>query len=185
MSVKNETTRSSEHEESWQPRPELLEVMRKIATIAEGDETAVITDREINFQNGTQRTSIKASKVDLLTVDGHRISERIEVRTKLPEFLDDMTAEEITLANTMATTAAIVRDPDEDGVALVSSLPVFEADTAALVDLYPVVVANGALVQVGGLLAALKLTSGMGLRGADAPSYWGETEFADAKNRLR
>ena len=185
MSVQIETTPSSEHDDNWQPRPELLEAMRKIATIADGDETAVITDREINFQNGVNRTTIKASKVDLLTVDGQRISERIEVRTKLPEVLDDMTAEEITLANTMATTGAIVRDPDEDGVALVSSLPVFEADTAALADLYPLVVANGALAQIAGLHAAMQLTSGMGLPASDVPSYWGEEEFADAKNRLR
>jgi hypothetical protein len=185
MSVQIETTPSSEHDDNWQPRPELLEAMRKIATIADGDETAVITDREINFQNGANRTVIKASKVDLLTVDGQRISERIEVRTKLPDVLDDMTAEEITQANTMATTGAIVRDPDEDGVALVSSLPVFEEDTTALVDLYPRVVANGALAQTGGLLAAMQLSSDMGLPASDAPSYWGEEEFVYAENMLR
>ena len=193
MSVQIETTPSSEHEDNWQPRPELLQAMRNIATIAEGDETAVITDREINFQNGAQRTTIKASNVDLVTLDGQRISERIDVRTPLPEPFGDFTPEQITLANTMATTGAIIRDPDDNAVVLFSSLPVFEDDVAALEEFYTPVVANGALAQFAGPVAAIQYLSAahnakatdFGFPAWDSPSFWTEKEFVYAENLLR
>ena len=154
MSVQIETRPSAAREDEWQPRPELLQAMQNIASIAEGDDTAVITDRAITFNNLAPRTSILASEVDLVTIDGLRISERIDIRTPLPDVFSELTDAQITLANTMATTGAIVRDPDEDGAVLVSSLPVFEVDTTALADLYTGVVANAALVQLFGPIAA-------------------------------
>ena len=193
MSVKIETTPVPAHEDQWQPRPEMLQAMRNIATIADGDETAVITDREIDFQNGAQRTTITASNVDMVTLDGQRISERIDVRTSLPEAFDEFTPAQLAPANTMATTGAIVRDPDEDAVVLVSSLPVFEDDIAALEDLYALVVANGALAQFAGPIAAAQYASGahdedptdFGFPAWDSPSFWGEQEFIYAEERLR
>jgi hypothetical protein len=193
MSVQIETTSSSAREDNWQPRPELLQAMRNIATIAEGDETAVITDRDINFQNGAERTTIKASKVDLVAVDGQRISGRIDIRTSVPEAFNQFTPIQIVIANTMATTGAIVRDPDEGIVTLISSLPVFEKDAAALEDLYTLVVANGALAQFAGPIAAAQYASGahdadttdFGFPAWDSPSYWTEEEFEFAENMLR
>ena len=80
-SIQDETTTTALHNDNWQPRPELLRAMQGIATIADGDDSAVITDRQIAFTNGAQRTTITASNVDLVTVDGLRISERIDIRT--------------------------------------------------------------------------------------------------------
>jgi len=193
MSVQIETTPSNECEDNWQPRPELLQAMRNIATIADHDDTAVITDREINFQNGEHRTTIKASKVDLVTLDGQRLSERINIRTSVPEVFNQLTPIQIAIANTMATTGAIVRDPDDDSVAIVSSLPVFEDDVAALEDLYTMVVANGALAQFAGPIAAAQYASGahdddpidFGFPAWDSPSFWTEEEFAYAEDKLR
>ena len=191
-SIQDETTTTALHNDNWQPRPELLRAMQGIATIADGDDSAVITDRQIAFTNGAQRTTITASNVDLVTVDGLRISERIDVHTQLPEVFAEMTAEKIALANTMATTGAIVIDLDE-GAALVSSLPVFEDDTEALEDLYRLMVANGALVHLYGPLAAARhyLDASdtepveIGIPAWDQPSYWGAEEFVYAENVLR
>ena len=192
-SLHNETATPVLDEDNWQPRPELLHAMREISTITESDDTAVITDREISFANGAQRTTITASRVDLDTVDGLHISERIDIVTPLPEVFTEMTAEQIALANTVATTAAIVRDPDEGGAALVSSVPVFDEDTVALKDLYTQMVANGALLQLYGPLAAASLfmeaprmqPDETGIPAWDQPSYWDEDEFEYAANRLQ
>jgi len=192
QSIQDETTTPALHDDSWQPRPELLRAMREIATIAEGDDSAVVTDRQISFANGAQRTTITASEVDLVTVDGLRITERIDIRTPLPEPFTEMTAEQIALANTMATTGAIVIEPGK-GAALVSSLPVFEDDVAALEDLYTLVVANGALAHFAGPIAAAQYASGLhdedptdfGFPAWDRPSFWDEEEFVYAENMLR
>ena len=182
-----------EDEEEEQLRPEVLEAMRKIATIADRDADALITDREISFTNIIERTTITASAVNLTTVDGLRISERIDIRTALPEAFSEFTPIQIAVANTMATTGAIVRDPDDGSVGLISSLPVFEEDTSALEDLYTLVVTNGALVQIAGPIAAAKFASGagdddatdMGYPDCDKPSFWTEDEFKSAEKLLR
>ena len=192
QSIQDETTTPALHDDSWQPRPELLRAMHKIATIAEGDDSAVITDRQITFDNRGQRTTITASKVDLVTVDGLRIAERIDIRTRLPKVFVEMSMEQIALANTMATTGAIIIDRDQ-GATLVSSLPVFEDDTEALEDLYTRMVANGALVHLHGPLAAAQCymdatpiePGDMGTPGWDQPSFWKQEEFEYAENMLR
>ena len=192
-SIQNTTPAIPGCADNWQLRPELLHAMQEIATIAEGDDSAVITDREITFDNLGQRTSITASEVDLVAIDGLRISERIDIRTPLPEVFTELTLEQIAVANAMATTGAIVIDPDEGGAVLVSTLPVFEVDTVALKDLYTPVVANGALVQLYGPIAAAQMMNEprenepehRNIPGRDDPSYWDENEFLYAKDRLR
>ena len=188
-----ETTTPVRHDDNWQPRPELLEAMHNIASIAADDDTAVISDRQIIFANRAQRTSITASEVGVVAVDGLRISERIDIRTPLPDALADLTAQQIALANTFATTGAIVIDADGRGAALVSSLPVFEVDTEALDDLYTQMVANGALVQLLGPMAAAEYLAessptepcDIGIPAWDWPSLWGEREFVYAANIMR
>ena len=156
--------------------------MRQIATIAEGDETAVITDREITFQNRAMRTTITAEKVDLETVDGLWISERIRIRTPL-EVFEHYSDEHLAVVNMFATTGAIVRDA-EGGDAIVSTLPVFDVDTEALADLYTPVVARAALLHLVGPLAAAHCISGetigpatLALPAWDQPSFWGDDDF--------
>jgi len=178
--------------DNWQPRPELLRAMREIATIADGDDTAVITDRTISFANIAQRTTSTASEVDLVTVHGLTISERIDIRTPLPEFAD-MSLEQIATANMMATTGAIVLDPATNAAVLASSLTVFEVDTEALEDLYTPLVANAALAQLFGPLAVVDKIMGssefapdrLGIPRWDEPSYWSEEEFDYAANIMR
>ena len=178
--------------DDWQPRPELLRAMQEIATIADGDDTAVITDRDVSFANIAQRTTITASEVDLVTVDGLTISERIDIRTPLPDFAA-MSLEQIAAANMMATTGAIVLDTDTGTAVLASSLTIFEVDTEALEDLYTPLVANGALVQLHGPLAVVDQIMGssefgpgkLGVPFWDEPSYWGQEEFDYAANIMR
>jgi hypothetical protein len=93
----------------------------------------------------------------------------------------------------MATTGAIVIDPDEGNAALVSSLPIFEVDTEALEDLYTPIVANSALVHLYGPLAAAQFymdasamePSDTGIPAWDQPSYWDFDEFDYAANMMR
>jgi hypothetical protein len=191
--IHNQATNPAEHEHNWQPRPELLQAMRNIASIVAGDDTAVVSDWQITFANFAQRTSITASEVNLVTIDGQRIAERIDIRTRLPAVFAEMTAGQVAMFNTMATTGAIVLDPDEGRAELVSSLPVFEIDTEALQDLYTTVVANAALVQFAGPLAAAKYLSesndedacDMGFPDWDEASFWGEGEFEYAATMMR
>ena len=191
-SIETTATANVNRANEWQPRPELIEAMRQIATIAEGDETAVISDREITFQNRAQRTTITAEKVDLETVDGLWISERLRIRTPLDAF-EDYGDEHLAIVNTFATTGAIVRDA-ERGDAIVSTLPVFDVDTEALADLYTPVVANAALLHLIGPLAAASIISGgedefgpeeLALPAWDQPSFWGADDFEYAKDRQR
>ena len=169
---------SRSHVDDWQPRPELLEAMREIASIVDGDETAVISDREITFQNQAYRTTITAEKVDLETVDGLWLSERISIRTPLDVF-EHYSDEQLAIVNTFATTGALVRS--EEGDCVVSTLPVFTEDIEALADLYTPVVANAALLHLVGPLAAAHCISGsdnfgpdwLSLPAWDQPSLWG------------
>ena len=190
--IQNTTTPAPERHDTWQPRPELLEAMRRIATITEGDETAIISDTEITFQNRAQRSTITAIPVDVEAIDGLWISERIEVRTPLDAF-EDFDESYLAVMNMFATTGAIVRDADGHD-AIVSSLPVLEADTIALADLYTPLVANAALLHLVGPLCAASKASGrqdeftpdqVALPGWDEPSYWDASEFEYAKERMR
>ena len=176
----------------WQPRAELIEAMREIATITEGDETAVVTDRQITFDNRAQRTTIAALPVGVETVDGLWVSERIEIRTPIEAF-EDLDEEHLAVINTFATTGAVVRDADGRD-AVVSSLPVFEEDTEALAVLYTPLIANAALLHLIGPLCAAFQISGrqdecdpdqIALPGWDDPSYWDTYEFEYATERMR
>ena len=191
-SIQNTTPTESASSGDWQPRTELVEAMRRIATIAEDDETAVISDTEITFQNRSQRTTISATPVGVEAIDGYWISERIEIRTPLDAF-EDFDEERLAVINTFATTGAIVRDADGHD-AVVSSLPVFEVDTVALADLYTALIANGALMHLIGPLCAAFQISGrrdefppaqLALPGWDDPSYWDASDFEYAKEGLR
>lgn len=191
-SNQNTTVSASERDHIWQPRPELVEAMREIATIAEGDETAIISDTEITFQNGGQRTTIAATPVGVEAIDGLWISERIEIRTPLEAF-EDFDEERLAVINMFATTGAIIRDADGHD-AIVSTLPVFEVDTVALADLYTALIANAALLHPIGPLCAAGQISGRqdeftpaqtALPGWDVPSYWDAFEFEYANERMR
>jgi hypothetical protein len=182
---------SASHADNWQPRPELLQAMQEIATIADGDETAVISEREITFENQGQRTTIMAEKVDLETVDGLWISERIDIRTPLDVF-EHYSDEHLAIVNTFATTGALLRDP-EAGDAIVSTLPVFEDDVEGLADLYTPLIANAALLHLVGPLAAAHCISGtpdfgpdwLSLPAWDQQSLWGADDFEYANDRIR
>ena len=191
-SIHNTTPTEFASSSDWQPRTELVEAMRAIATITEGDETAIISDTEITFQNRAQRTTIAATPVGVEAIDGLWISERIEIRTPLDAF-EDFDEEHLAVINTFATTGAIVRDANGHD-AVVSSLPVFEVDTVALADLYTPLIANAALLHLIGPLCAAFQVSGrqdeftpvqVALPGSDDPSYWDASDFEYAKDRLR
>lgn len=191
-SIQNTTSAGFGNNGDWQPRPELVEAMRAIATITEGDETAIVSDTEIAFENRAQRTTIVATPVGVEAIDGLWISERIEIRTPINAF-EDLDEEHLAVLNMFATTGAIVRDA-EGHDAIVSTLPVFEVDTVALADLYTPLIANAALLQLIGPMCAASQVSGRqdeftpadaALPGWDDPSYWDASEFEHAKDQLR
>ena len=178
--------------DDWQPRPALVEAMAQIATIAREDETAVITDREITFQNAGERTTISAAPIDVDTVDGLTITDIITIRTPLTSFkyFDE---NNYALINVFATTGAIVRDADGED-AVVSKLPLFEGDDEALADLYAPLIGNGSRLQLVGPYCGLYHADGrkeeysaavLAVPGWDEPSYWGADEFEYATERLR
>ena len=175
----------------WQPREAVAEAMRRIAAIAEGDETAVITDRSITFANQAERTTISVEPINVDTWDGQRISECITIRTPLTSF-KLFEENRYSFINIFATTGAIVRDTDGED-AVVSRLPLFEGDDSALADLYTPMVAYAALVHLVGPWAGLdyaKIRSGergpadVALPGWDEPSRWDPWEFEYAKGKL-
>ena len=167
--------------------------MRSIATITTGDDKATINDRRIEFENFGQITTITASEVNLVAIDGLHISERIDIRTPLPLAYAELPPESITVANSMVTTGAIVLDAETGGAVLASSLTIFAVDTEALEVLYTPLVANAALVQYLGALAVWDCLSKesqfgpekLGVPFWDHPSYWGRQEFDYAVNRMR
>ena len=190
--IQNTTTPAPERHDTWQPRPELLEAMRRIATIADGDETAVISDRSVTFQNFGGRTTISAEPLNVDTIDGLRIAEIITVRTPLTTFklLDDR---DYPLINNFATTGAVVRDADGEDL-LISRMPLFQGDDEVLANLYTQLIANAACLQPVGAFSGLYHLDGrekeydaaqVAIPRWNEPSYWGGEEFANAKERLR
>jgi hypothetical protein len=84
---------------------------------------------------------------------------------------------------------------DDDGQdAIVSRLPIFEADDAALAELYTPLIADAARLQLVGPVCGLYHLEGrreeydaarVALPGWDEPSCWGSQEFELAEARLR
>ena len=191
-SIHSESEAPALHDDSWHPRPELLRAMQQIATIADGDDTAIISDRSITFQNHAERTTISAVPINIDTYDGLRITECITIRTPLTTFklFDE---NRYAFINIFATTGAVVRGSDGED-AIVSRLPLFEDDDEALADLYTPLIANAARLHLIGPLCGADLmqdrkeqrgAAEVALPGWDEPSYWGAHEFEGAKERLR
>lgn len=190
-SIQHEILPKRAHDD-WQPRPALREAIQMIATIAVDDDTALISDRSITFQNGPERTTISAEPVNVDTVDGLRIAEIVTIRTPMTGYklFDE---NRYAVVNLFATTGAIVRD-DEGQDAIVSRLPLFEGDDEALAELYTPLIANASRLHMIGLLSGFWGIQGRGneytaadvaLPGWNDPSYWGAHEFRCAEERLR
>ena len=130
-------------------RPAVREAMQRIALVAAGDPTALISDRSISFQNYAERTTISVTPVGIETYDGQRLTEIIEIRTPLTKF--KLFDEELySSMNVFTTTGAIVRG-DDGKDAIVSRVHVFEEYDAALTGLYAPLIANAAAAQVIGV----------------------------------
>ena len=190
-SIQNTTRLIADCADNWQPRPALRDAMRAIATIAENDETAIISERAITFKNQAERTTISAMPINVETLDGLWIAECITIRTPLTSFklFDE---KDYAFINIFATTGAVVRDANGED-AIVSRLPLFDRDTEALADLYTPLIANAALLHVIGPLCGVSRMNGekdklspaqVALPGWNRPSYWHASEFEYAKDRL-
>jgi len=190
-SIQNTTQLIADCADNWQPRPALAEAMRRIATIAENDETAVISERAITFQNQAERTTISAMPINVETLDGLWITECITIRTPLTSFklFDE---KDYAFINIFATTGAVVRDANGED-AIVSRLPLFKGDNEALADLYMPLIANAALLHLIGPLCGFSRMSGekdklspaqIALAGWNRPSYWHASEFEYAGDQL-
>ena len=173
-------------------RPAIREAMQRIALIAAGDTTAVITESAVTCANYGERTTISVEPVDIQIFDGTRLTEIIEIRTPLTKFklFDE---ERYSKLNMFTTTGAIVRDA-EGKDAVVSRVYLYEGYDAALNGLYVPLITNVALAQVVGVYYGFARNQGeedavtpakVGLADWDAPSAWGPDEFAEAEERLR
>ena len=185
------TTRDDHTGNDWQLRPEVAAAMKRVAFIAEEDESAEITDHSITFQNYDERTTISVEPINVDTWDGHRVTECITIRTPLTSFklFDE---ERYSTINAFATTGAIARDATGND-AIVSRLPLYEGDEVALAELYVPLIGYAALLQVIGPVSGLLYMQGRKeeVRPEDAslpdwnePSCWDAREFECAEERL-
>ena len=60
--IHNETATPATHDDNWQPRPELLQAMHRIATIAAYDDSAMVSDREVSLNWMPLRVLLRGSK---------------------------------------------------------------------------------------------------------------------------
>ena len=173
--------------QNWQPRPALasaLQTIREaIATVhpvTELGETGMVFDNILE-----ERTVIQATPVNVTAVDGHLISERIDIRTHLPRLDGSFSDTQIAEINKMGGTGALIRDTDSSDVVLASSVALFEGDDAALQALYTPLVAWIALLHPYPLLGEDGRAFLERFCPLQEPSRWDTEDFAAAVPSLR
>lgn len=133
------------------------------------------------------RCTLSVSPLNIDTYDGFRLSERIEARTVLSYVIDDFEKPFFRLANTYATTGAVLRCPETENAVIVSGVNVFREDVEALHGFYLPTLLWSSLVQSFSVQHALRETFGtdflgeksdqIGMPGCDEPSYWQPEDF--------
>jgi len=97
----------------WQPRPAIKEAMGHLCTVfSEAYPNAETGDTWVSFDNAVGRTTIFATPIDIMTPDGFHLLDRLVVKTVLPEGAWGLNNSLIVEANTMATTGALMVDPN-------------------------------------------------------------------------
>ncbi len=179
-------------------RPEALQAVRTIhdgvkSWVPESEYT--LTENAAEFPVLFGRCTLSVSPLNIDTYDGFRLSERIEARTVLSYVIDDFEKPFFRLANTYATTGAVLRCPETENAVIVSGINVFRQDVEALHGFYVPTLLWSSLVQSFSVQHALRETFGtdllgeksdqIGMPGCDEPSYWQPEDFASAEEMLR
>ena len=179
-------------------RPEALQVVETLHETIKSwapESEYNLTDTSAEFPVLFGRCTLSVSPLDIDTYDGFRLSERIEARTELSYVIDDFDESFFRLANSYATTGAVLRCPDSGRAVIVSGVNVFREDIEALHRLYVPTLLWSSLVQSFSVQHALRKTFGtdflgersemIGMEGCNEPSRWGPEDFSWAEQRMR
>jgi hypothetical protein len=144
----------------------------------------------VSFKNFFGRTTIFAIPIDIETPDGFHLLDRIVVKTVLPGNLFQLDDSLIVETNTMATTGALMTDPDTGELVIVSSVTFLDCDGAddGLLGLYVPLVIRAAMFHPYCLLSRdilEQLGAPHDLPQSDEPSAWGQEDFEQAAMALR
>jgi hypothetical protein len=198
MSTSVKRTQTPEPLHTSELRPEALQAVQTIhdgvkSWVPESEYT--LTENAAEFPVLFGRCTVSVTPLDIDTWDGFRLSERIEARTELSYIIDDFEEPFFRLANTCATTGAVLRCPDSGRAVIVSGVNVFRENVEPLHGFYVPTLLWSSLVQSFSVQHALRETFGtdflgekseeIGMPGYDEPSYWQPEDFSGAEEMLR
>lgn len=179
-------------------RPEALDAVQTIHDAVRTwapDSECAFTENSAEFPVLFGRCTLSVTPLGIDTYDGFRLSERIEARTELSYVIDDFEEPFFHLANTYATTGALLRCPETGRAVIVSAVNVFREDVEALRTLYLPILLWSSLVQSFSVQQAMRDTFGsdllgekseqIGMPGCDDPSRWQPEDFAWTERMLR
>ena len=179
----------------WQPRPAIKEAMGHLCSVfSEGYPGAEVGDTWVSFDNVVGRTTIFATPIDIKTPDGFHLLDRLVVKTVLPEGAWQMNDLLIVEANTMATTGALMVDPNTGDLVIVSSVTFLGCNGGddGLHSIYVPLVSMAAVFHPYCLISSESLrqfdsetNTPYELEKSNEPSCWGEEDFKSAEMALR
>lgn len=149
-------------------------------------------DTWLSFDNTIGRTTIFATPIDFKTPDGYHLLDRLVIKTVLPEGVWQMSDSQICQANTLATTGALMIDPDTKELVIISTATLLDGgdDDDSLPRLYVPLVASAAVFHPYGLVSMDSFRdSDTGapyeFEMSNDPSRWGQADFESAEMALR
>jgi hypothetical protein len=179
----------------WQPRPAIKEAMGHLCNVfSEAYPGAETGDTWVSFDNTVGRTTIFATPIDIKTPDGYHLVDRLVVKTVLPEGAWQLNDSLIVEANTMATTGALMVDPNTGDLVIVSSVTFLDCNGGddGLQSIYLPLVSMAAVFHPYCLISSENLRQSDSetdtpyeLEMSNEPSCWGEEDFKSAEMALR
>ena len=189
---------TTDHPPAASLRPEALDAVQTIHDAVRTwapDSECTYTENSVEFPVLFGRCTLSVRPLEIDTFDGFRLSERVEARTELSYVIDDFDESFFHLANTYATTGAVLRCRETGRAVIVSSVNVFRQDVEALRTLYVPSLIWSSLVQSFSVQQAMRVTFGsdllgdkseeIGMPGCDEPSRWQPEDFTWAEQMLR
>ena len=176
---------------NWQPRPAMKAAMESLCGFFSDAYPSTETgDTWLSFDNAIGRTTIFATPIDFKTPDGYHLLDRLVIKTQLPGDAWQMSDALIVQANTLATTGALMTDPDTKELVIVSSATLLDGDDDSLQRLYVPLAASAAIFHPYSLISMGSLRdSGTGapyeFEMSNDPSRWGQVDFESAETALR
>jgi hypothetical protein len=143
--------------------------------------------RELSFASRYGRTVVHVEPRNDQTGDGNTVSDRVIIRTALPEQLQVLKTSSVSVANQLTGLSAVIRDPSAYLV-LISRLTFYEIDNQDP-RIYMSMISFAAGMQAEINFGALSYSRGLAfpidLPGKTNPSHWGPESFASVARLLR